>query len=213
MDIKLFREESSFLGLFALKCPLEQTLDCLSRLGWFNLDGWKIKKSEIVDAYTNVLKLLDLSRSTYYSPDIYNMGASKCTRVYNVPHHIRRLPFSFVQPLGKYRSWMLYNQNMQSQRSSSIYLRTEKRGQTEWTLCPIHPRRPQIGVLYVRQSTTVWEWRLLFSTAKKRPNKCRYYTWVYECIRLEHAWWFVLAKRQTSILWNPRIYRCINTYY
>ena len=69
MDIKLFREESSFLGLFALKCPLEQTLDCLSRLGWFNLDGWKIK-SEIVDAYTNVLKLLDLSRSTYYSPDI-----------------------------------------------------------------------------------------------------------------------------------------------
>lgn len=70
MDIKLFREESSFLGLFALKSPLEQTLDCLSRLGWFNLDGWKIKKSEIVDAYTNVLKLLDLSRSTYYSPDI-----------------------------------------------------------------------------------------------------------------------------------------------
>ena len=69
MNINLFREESSFLGLFAIKCPLEKTLDCFTQLGWFHSEGWTIR-SETVDANTNILKLLDLSVSTYNQQEI-----------------------------------------------------------------------------------------------------------------------------------------------
>ena len=68
MDIELLKKESSFLGLIALKCPLEKTLDCFSQLGWFNSEGWTIKK-KCIDSDTNVLKLLDLSVSTYNQPE------------------------------------------------------------------------------------------------------------------------------------------------
>lgn len=68
MNIELFKKESSFLGLIALKCPIEKTLDCFSQLGWFEDEGWTISKKNI-DANTNVLKLLDLSVSTYNQPE------------------------------------------------------------------------------------------------------------------------------------------------
>lgn len=71
MDISLLKGESSFLVLFAIKCPLEETLDCLSKLGWFGSEGWTIL-SKNVDANTNILKLLDLSVSTYNQPE-YNI--------------------------------------------------------------------------------------------------------------------------------------------
>lgn len=68
MDIELFREESSFLVLFAIMRPLEETLDSFSQLGWFDSEGWTIR-SENIDANTNILKLLDLSVSTYNQPE------------------------------------------------------------------------------------------------------------------------------------------------
>jgi len=68
MTIDLFKNES-YLGLIVIKIPIEKTLDCLSRIGWFDLVGWTIK-SEIIDANTHILNLLDLSVSTYYSPEI-----------------------------------------------------------------------------------------------------------------------------------------------
>ena len=68
MNTDLFKNES-YLGLIVIKLPIEKTLDCLSRIGWFDLVGWTIK-SEIIDVNTHILNLLDLSVSTYYSPDI-----------------------------------------------------------------------------------------------------------------------------------------------
>lgn len=68
MNIDLFKNES-YLGLIVIKLPIEKTLDCLSQLGWFDLVGWTIK-SEIIDVNTHILNLLDLSVSTYYSPEI-----------------------------------------------------------------------------------------------------------------------------------------------
>lgn len=79
MDSGIFFKESSFVGLFAIKCPLEKTLDCFSRLGWFVAEGdWAIK-SKTIAAHTNLLEVLDLSESTYnYNPPETNMMWEPC---------------------------------------------------------------------------------------------------------------------------------------
>lgn len=64
MNINIFKEESFFLGLLAIKHPLEKTLDYFSKVGWFCSEGWEIR-GVTVDANTNILTLLDLSVSTY----------------------------------------------------------------------------------------------------------------------------------------------------
>lgn len=69
MDVMLLKEACSFLAMFAIKCPIDKILDCLSQIGWFDSKDWTIR-NKTIDKNTDILKLLDLSVSTYNQPEI-----------------------------------------------------------------------------------------------------------------------------------------------
>ena len=57
MDVMSLKEACSFLAMFAIKCPIDKILDCLSQIGWFDSKDWTIR-NKTIDKNTDILKAL-----------------------------------------------------------------------------------------------------------------------------------------------------------